>query len=93
MTLLQTLQAHLKKRTGGTKEEAPQGLCPNCWGRQEYGGNFYKAAKNYKADINTKNPKLGWVQEYAEKHLKGIQLQKENDKLVCQKCKITYRAS
>jgi hypothetical protein len=23
----------------------PEGYCPNCWGREEYGGKFYSAIK------------------------------------------------
>lgn len=27
------------------KVETPEGYCPNCWGFQEYSGNFYEAIK------------------------------------------------
>jgi len=42
-------------------------------------------------DINSANPNVGWIQDYANKHLAGIELKQESDSLVCQKCKITYR--
>lgn len=80
-------------RKEGSEREAPEGLCPNCWGRQEYGGKFYEAVKTQGLDINTKDEHTGWVQEYANKHLLDIQLKHDDDMLVCGHCKITYRES
>ena len=91
MKLLDTLLNFLKKNPTKQKDTVPKGLCPNCWGRTEYGGQFFEAVKNHKVDVNDKNPNVGWVQEYANKHLAGIQLKTKDDQLVCQNCKITYR--
>ena len=74
-------------------QPAPEGICPNCWGRIEYGGQFYDAVRNNKVDVNSKNPNVGWVQEYADKHLVPIQLQPQGSEYICQKCKVTYKAS
>jgi len=71
--------------------EAPEGYCPNCWGRQEYGGKFLEVVKNNNIDINSENANLGWVQEYADKHLSSIALVEEDGKMVCKKCKLSYR--
>lgn len=91
MTLKKSLLEFLKKKQPPIENETPEGICPNCWGRQEYGGKFYEAVKNYNADVNEKNPNIGWVEDYANKHIKGIMLHEENEKLVCPKCKISYR--
>ena len=72
---------------------APEDYCPNCWGRSEYGGAFFEAAKNHNVDINTNDEQLGWVQEYANKHLSGIELKAQKDQLICEKCKLTYKPS
>ena len=89
--ILKSLTALLKKSKTPTTDDVPEGLCPNCWGRHEYGGQFYEAVKNNNMDINSKNPDVGWVQDYANKHLLGIELKHKDDILVCNKCKITYR--
>ena len=81
----------LLKRKETKKEEAPEGLCPNCWGRNEYEGKFYEAVKNDNVDVNDVSSTKGWIQDYADKHLLDIQLQHKDDKLVCSKCKISYR--
>lgn len=74
------------------KTEAPEGVCPNCWGRQEYSGNFYEAVKNEGIDANNASEKLGWIQDYADKHLSGIKMDKTTEGHVCPKCKVIYKA-
>lgn len=91
MNIIQSLLSFIKGKESGTVQEAPEGFCPNCWGRYEYEGQFFEAVKNNNTDINSKNPNVGWVQDYANKHLSGIQLKQEDDQAVCQKCKISYK--
>ncbi|MDM9630685.1 hypothetical protein [Robiginitalea aurantiaca] len=80
-----------KKNKSLSGEASPEGYCPNCWGRQEYGGEFYEAVRNYSHDVDAHDPHDGWVLDYAKKHLDGIQLVREDDHKVCQNCKVTYR--
>lgn len=91
MNLVANILSFFKKNKSFNPDESPKGLCPNCWGRQEYGGKFYEAIKNYDADINTDNPYKGWVQEYADKHLTGIYLHAVKDRFECPNCKIYYK--
>ena len=91
MKLVESLLPFLKKKEEKSNTEAPEGFCPNCWGREEYGGQFYEAVRNHKTNVNHKNPTVGWVQDYADKHLTDIQLTQEGEGYVCQKCKLTYR--
>ena len=45
---------------------APEGVCPNCWGRQEWEGNYYKLmkARNITPESNTYN---SFIHEIASK--------------------------
>ena len=89
MSITENVLEYLKR---GKKEDlAPRSLCPNCWGKQEYGGQFYEAVKNHGLDVNTTNPEIGWIQDYAEKHLANIKLEDHGNEYVCPACKITYR--
>ena len=90
MKKIKALLKQLKKGAKAGSNEAPEGYCPNCWGTQEYSGKFYEAAKNYDADVDTKNPNVGWVQEYANKHLSGIALKHKDEDVVCPTCKVRY---
>ena len=91
MNIVERLLALLRTKETSDEMEAPEGFCPNCWGREEYGGQFYKAVKNHGLDVNSKNPERGWIQDYADKHLSGIQLKPENEGYVCPQCKLTYQ--
>ena len=81
----------LKKRAAGENVTAPEGLCPNCWGQQEYGGQFFKVMKNHTVDINTDEPEIGWITDYAAKHLQGIKLELKDEGLVCPTCKNVFQ--
>lgn len=70
--------------------DVPENFCPNCWGRNEYGGAFYAAIKNQGIDINDIKAHVGWVQDYTNKHLSGIALNSNNEETVCTKCKVKY---
>ncbi|MGB5379277.1 hypothetical protein [Muriicola sp.] len=90
MDLVQSLLDLLKKDDNTASKETPVGMCPNCWGTQEYSGKFYEASKNYDADVNTPNPNIGWIRDYANKHLAGIALQPHEEGQVCEHCKVVY---
>ncbi len=91
MNIAQSLLELLKKKDKKDSKETPEGMCPNCWGTQEYSGKFYEASKNFDADVNTPNPNLGWIQDYANKNLKGIALHEHVEGQVCEHCKVVYK--
>jgi hypothetical protein len=91
MSIAKSLLELLKKKDKIDSKEAPEGMCPNCWGTQEYSGKFYEASKNFDADVNTPNPNIGWIQDYANKNLKGIALHEHVEGQVCEHCKVVYK--
>ena len=91
LNIVESLLNYLKTKPSSGDGSTPKGICPNCWGQQEYGGKFFEAVRNYHVDINETDPHVGWVKEYADKNLIGIQLEPRDDQMVCQNCKITYK--
>ena len=95
MNLVESFLNFLKKK--GTPEElpAPEGLCPNCWGREEYGGHFYERVKQENLNVHSKESNVGWINAYANKHLAGIVLKRlgNGETLFCEKCKVSYQHS
>ena len=89
--IFESLLGFLRNNPSPGDGSTPDGLCPNCWGQQEYGGKFFEAVKNYNVDINSPNPATGWVKDYADKYLNPIALIQQDDQVVCQKCKISYK--
>lgn len=86
MSIAESLIDFIIHKPTNTDFKVPEDLCPNCWGSQEYEGNFYEAIKSEGIDTNNIEQKKGWIQAYAEKHLTGIQLKKKGNKLICQVC-------
>ena len=74
MTILENLLAYIKQKPSAKNNLAPEGFCPNCWGRQEYSGQFFVAVKKRGLDVNRPDIERGWIQDYAEKNLAGIVL-------------------
>lgn len=85
MNLAENLKRFFKaKETGQTDAKAPEGVCPNCWGRQEWDGEYYKVikARNITPESNTYN---NFINEVAMK-LDKITL--NEDTYQCSTCKM-----
>ncbi|WP_291871465.1 hypothetical protein [Maribacter sp.] len=85
MGVLENVKDFFKKKLN--KEEtasAPEGICPNCWGRQEWEGNFYTkiVAKNITPQDATYS---SFIHEVVSK-LDKITL--KEDMLTCETCAI-----
>ncbi|MFT4665390.1 MAG: hypothetical protein ACI8YQ_001774 [Polaribacter sp.] len=92
----------LKKLFGGkdnsinlNKEELiDAGACPNCWGKQEYGGAYTEYTKD-QTKSNVNHDKLNqktFVQQFVETNITGIRLKREGDHLSCPTCNMKYKS-
>ena len=88
MSLTDNIMEYLR---GEKKKKAPDGVCPNCWGRQEYEGKFRQILHMERINTNNLDQKKGWIQAYAARQFEGIQLKKTDDLYECPNCKLTYR--
>ncbi len=70
------------------KELVDVGVCPNCWGRQEYQDEFKQFTfDKTKSNINhDKSNQKAFIEQFVETHVTGIKLKNEGDKVVCPKC-------
>jgi hypothetical protein len=91
MNLTDRIIQFLKKEP--SEQMTPDGLCPNCWGRQEYGGKFFEAINSEKVDLNNAEEKRGWIQAYIAKRLLGINLINKHGSTECPACKKTFEQS
>lgn len=88
MNLAESLKRFFKKKINGEDPgKAPEGVCPNCWGRQEWEGEFYRQikAKNITPESNTYN---NFINEVASK-LGEIKL--KEDTFECTTCHVKYK--
>lgn len=87
--LLSLLISDKKVKEGVLVEEK---VCPNCWGKQEYGGEVREYVRDStKSNINKdfENQKA-FVAQFVETHVTGIRLKSDGDKLVCNGCNKKY---
>ena len=87
MNLIESLKSYFQKKSNDElTDAAPEGVCPNCWGKQEWDGEFYRKIK-----ANNITPEhhiyTSFVHEVAEKLDKIIL---KEDILICETCKVNY---
>lgn len=87
MNLVQNIKDYFtKKDNNESTETAPEGVCPNCWGRHEYDGEYYSFKKGQKGNPSEETYN-NFVAEVARKL--GKVTVKENT-YFCETCKVDY---
>ena len=89
MNILENVKSYFfKKENNQETAKAPEGVCPNCWGRQDWEGEYYKKIKanNITPESNTYN---SFINEVAQK-LDKITL--KDDTYECETCKMSYKS-
>ena len=71
MILLESLKSYfVKKMNNEPTGNSPLGICPNCWGKQQWEGEFYefmKGSKNEKRDETYNN----FINKIVESNIDG----------------------
>ena len=91
--LTEKLVSFFRRPAAETKGEVPEGLCPNCWGSQEYDGEIRELYKDKQIDVNNHEANYAFIQDFVVKHIDGIHLKKGNTSLECPTCHVEYRES
>lgn len=89
MNIAENIKSFFKaKENSEPTGSAPEGICPNCWGRQEWEGNYYKLmkARNITPENNTYN---SFINEVASK-LDKITL--KEDTYECTTCNVKFKS-
>jgi hypothetical protein len=89
MNIIQNIKNYFTaKSEGNTTEKSPQGICPNCWGKQEWDGEFYKLNKGNKLTGNDQTY-TNFIYKIVESNIEGILI--KEDTYDCETCKINYK--
>ncbi len=86
MDLVKKLAAFFKKPQEETKNNPPEGYCPNCWGTQDYEQQIRKLFADKQIEVNNKEANYAFIQKFVVTHLDGIKLKKGNNSLDCPTC-------
>lgn len=90
MNKINSLINYFKASAKDTKEKAPEGYCPNCWGEQEYDGEIRELYEDKQIDVNNHQANYDFIKNFVVTHVDGIHLKKGNNGLECPTCHIAY---
>ena len=76
------------KLEGKETEKTPEGICPNCWGKQEWEGEFYKLNKGNKLIGNDKTYS-SFIDKVVENNVAAITIKK--DTYECETCNVNFK--
>ncbi len=88
MNIITSLKNYFEtKAKGNNTLKSPEGICPNCWGKQEWDNEYYTKIKvnNITPEDNTYT---SFIHEVADK-LDKITL--KEDILICETCNVSYK--
>lgn len=65
-------------------------VCPNCWGGQEYNGEFRKKEFDHDKQVIEHRSKDGFIRAFEVKYIDGIELKNQGEIHVCTSCQKKY---
>ena len=84
--MIDKLTAFFKRPASETKNETPEGVCPNCWGKQEYDNVIRELYQDNQIDVNNGQANHNFIKNVVVNKIEGIRLKKGNTGLVCTVC-------
>lgn len=87
MSLLENIKSYFKKDPNETNLNAPKGVCPNCWGRQDWDGEYFKLIKGEDGNP-TKEIYTNFIKDVTRK-LSKITI--DENTYICETCKTRYK--
>ncbi|MDX6748040.1 hypothetical protein SHK09_14680 [Polaribacter sp. PL03] len=90
MNIIESIKTYFTAKVeGNTSKKAPVGICPNCWGKQEWEGDFYKQNKGNKLVSNDQTYN-NFINKIVESNISGIVI--NADTYQCETCKTSYKS-
>lgn len=83
--------SHFFKKETDDFDNVPKGVCPNCWGDQEYGNVIREKYKDIQIEVNNRESKHAFIQDFVVTHLNGIKLKSTVHGSECPTCKMKYK--
>ena len=88
--MIETLMRFFSRSKAETKDQVPEGMCPTCWGVQEYDNVIRELYEDKQIDVNNGKAHYAFIQEYVIANVDGIRLKKGNNGWECPTCRAKY---
>ncbi len=85
MDFFENMLDYLKRPKEETESQAPEGVCPVCWGYQEYDHKIRKLFKDDQIDVIHHKKKYTRTLWFVKKYIEGIRL-REGETQTCPTC-------
>ncbi len=85
MDLTEHLLNFFNKPIEETENQAPDGVCPICWGYQEYDHKIRKLFEDMQIDVINHKRKFTFMRQFVKEHISGIRLV-EGEVEICPAC-------
>jgi hypothetical protein len=85
---IENLINFFKKPASETGGQAPEGVCPNCWGAQEYDKTIRELYEDKQIDVNNRQANYAFIQKFVVDRVDGIHLKKGDNGLECPTCRV-----
>ena len=84
--LIENLINFFKKPKNETEGKCPDGVCPNCWGNQEYDTTIRELYADKQIDVNNHQANHAFIKKFVVDRLDGIHLIKGDKSHECPTC-------
>ncbi|WP_136466427.1 hypothetical protein [Flagellimonas onchidii] len=88
MSLYNSILDYFSKKDKGEALKTPDGVCPNCWGTQDYDGQFREIFKDKQVDVNNHEENYAFIQDFIVNHVDGIRLKIDGSGFKCPTCRV-----
>lgn len=85
MDIIENIVRYFTDKEDGQQINAPEGVCPVCWGHQEYDGKIKEIFKDKQIDVNNNKSSYMLIQNFMVNKIDGIKL-KEGEVSECPIC-------
>jgi len=72
VSLIDRLSAFFSRPDAGG--DVPEGVCPNCWGQQEYDGQIRQVIRDRQVDVSNDEARHAFIKDFVVTHIDGITL-------------------
>ena len=92
MDFYEELLDFFKKPKKETECTVPEGVCPECWGYQEYDQKIRKLYEDKQIDVGNHEKEYTFIRQFAKEYVDGIRL-KKGEVAVCPTCGMVHDKS
>ena len=84
--MFESVVNYLKKKDKGEDVAAPDGVCPVCWGYQEYDNQIREIVNDHQINVNAGRENYAFIQDFVVNHVDGIKLKNTIHGTECPRC-------